>query len=245
MDLSGKTAVITGVSAGIGRCLALGFMEKGAKVAGIDLLPSPDALDLFMRGDIAEQAALEDFAGRVRGTLGRVDILVNNAMLTGGGLDGCGYEDFLYAQRTGVAAPYYLTRLFKPAFAPGASVLNISSTRACQSQKNTESYTAAKGGVQALTHALAMSLSGLARVNAIAPGWIDTKESGLSDADRAQHPAGRAGKPEDILAAALFLCSEKASFITGQTLVVDGGMSKRMIYHNDEGWHFEPRGPIG
>ena len=245
MDFNGKTVVITGVSGGIGRCLARGFMERGARVAGIDLLPSPDPLDLFMRGDLAEQSVLEEFAGKVKAAMKRVDVLVNNAMLIRGGLSACGYEDFLYIQKIGVAAPYYLTRLLSPVFAPGACVINISSTRAGQSQKDTESYTAAKGGIGALTHALAMSLAGRARVNAIAPGWIDTKGSVLSEADLAQHPAGRVGKPEDILHAALFLCSEEASFITGQTLTVDGGMSKKMIYHNDEGWRFLPDRGLG
>jgi NAD(P)-dependent dehydrogenase (short-subunit alcohol dehydrogenase family) len=168
-----------------------------------------------------------------------VDFLINNAMITRGGLDACGYEGFLEVLRVGVAAPYYLTKLLAPRFAPGACVVNLSSTRAFQSQANTESYTAAKGGITALTHGMAVSLAGKARVNAIAPGWIDTTGSAFSGGDADQHPAGRVGKPSDIAAAVLFLCGDGASFITGQTLVVDGGMSRLMVYHGDRGWAYQ------
>lgn len=239
MDFSGKTAVITGAARGIGLALAEAFLARGARVAAMDLSPCPLPLALFARGDLADKAALEGFADSIKSRLGRVDVLINNAMLTEGGIFDCGYEGFLRAQQVGVAAPYYLTRLLLPLFAPGASVINLSSTRAFQSQANTESYTAAKGGVTALTHALAVSLQGRARVNAIAPGWIDTTGTEFTGADASQHPAGRVGKPADIVSAALFLVSEGASFITGQTLVVDGGMSKLMVYHQDGGWRKE------
>ncbi len=122
------------------------------------------------------------------------------------------------------------------------SIVNISSTRYNMSQTNTESYTATKGGITSLTHALAVSLAGKARVNAIAPGWIDTTESTLSNADHMQHPVGRVGVPLDIVNAVMFLCSDKSSFITGQVLPVDGGMSKLMIYHEDNGWTYEDQG---
>ena len=241
MDFSGRNVVITGAAQGIGHSLARAFREAGARVAAIDLQECPEELDLFCRGDLADKAVLEDFAGRVRDRLGRVDILVHNAMISRGGVDSCSYDDFLYVLQVGVAAPYYLTRLLEPMLSQGASILNISSTRAFQSQRNTESYTAAKGGITALTHALAVSLAGRARVNAIAPGWIDTAGTVFEGADRTQHPAGRVGRPEDIVRAAFFLCSEDASFMTGQTLVVDGGMSKLMVYHGDEGWELFPK----
>lgn len=240
MEYRGKTAVITGTSQGIGLSLAQAFLARGARVAAIDLKPCPLALELFTRGDLADKAALEAFAESVKARFGQVDILINNAMLTEGGIFDCGYEGFLRAQQVGVAAPYYLTRLLLPLFTPGASVINLSSTRAFQSQANTESYTAAKGGITALTHALAVSLRGKARVNAIAPGWIDTTGAAFTGADNSQHPAGRVGRPSDIVSAALFLCSGEASFIAGQTLVVDGGMSRLMVYHNDGGWLKEP-----
>jgi NAD(P)-dependent dehydrogenase (short-subunit alcohol dehydrogenase family) len=126
-------------------------------------------------GDIAEEQTLRDFVDFVLSIEDQIDCLINNACLTNGGiLSNCSYEDFLYVQRVGVAAPYFLALSFKDYFSGAGAIVNISSTRAFQSQANTESYTAAKGGITALTHALAVSLSGIARVNSIAPGWIDT-----------------------------------------------------------------------
>ena len=230
--------VITGPAHGIGRAIAEAFSAEGWLVAGIDVQESDAPCDFFMRGDIGDPAVLEQFAAEVVARYGTVHALVNNAMRTRGGLPDCGWEDFIQAQRVGVAAPYYLTRLLAPHFAPGASVVNITSTRAFQSQAGTESYSAAKGGLTALTHALAVSLRSRARVNAIAPGWIDTTDAAFTGPDATQHPAGRVGQPSDIAEAALYLCSPAASFITGQTLVVDGGMSRLMVYHGDEGWTY-------
>ena len=240
MRFANRHVVITGVSQGIGQALAAAYRAQGARVAGIDLTQPAKAPEVFLQGDIADRSVLERFALLVQNAFQRVDILINNAMLSRGGVDQCSYEDFLYVLRVGVAAPYYLTRLLLPRFSPGASVINLSSTRAFQSQARTESYSAAKGGITALTHSLAVSLAGRARVNAIAPGWIDTTGAEFSGADALQHPAGRVGRPEDIVNAALFLCSPRASFITGQVLAVDGGMSKLMVYHGDAGWTFRP-----
>lgn len=239
MSFADQSVVITGTSRGIGRALAQAFMQAGARVAGIDRDPSPDALDYLMQGDLANQAALEQFADAAVNKLGGVDILIHNAMLSHGGLPDCGYLDFVEVLKVGLAAPYYLTKLLSPHLKPGAAILLLSSTRAFQSQAGTESYTAAKGGITALTHALSVSLAGTARVNAIAPGWIDTTDTVFSGPDAAQHPVGRVGKPQDIVQAAFFLCSSAASFITGQTLVVDGGMSKLMVYHGDGGWQYQ------
>jgi NAD(P)-dependent dehydrogenase (short-subunit alcohol dehydrogenase family) len=107
------------------------------------------------------------------------------------------------------------------------------------SQPQTESYTAAKGGIAALTHAMAISLAEKARVNSISPGWIDTTGSNITGADAIQQPVGRVGKPKDIAEMVLFLCSEKAGFITGENICIDGGMTKLMIYHGEHGWTFE------
>ncbi len=254
--MKGKTCVITGGANGIGCCLVESFAARGAAVAFIDTDgESGDRLAerlgcdvLFMRGDIAEEAALTEFSRLVIRRFGSVHCLINNACLSRKGvLSGCGFDDFSYVLRVGVAAPYMLAKLFREHFAPGASVINIASTRAFMSQADTESYSAAKGGISALTHALAASLAGRVRVNAISPGWIDTgafqsvpAASKHSEADERQHPVGRVGKPEDIAALALFLASDDAGFITGQNFVVDGGMTRQMIYHADHGWSFAP-----
>ena len=170
---------------------------------------------------------------------GRVDFLVNNALPLFKDIDQCSYEEFEYAQKVGVTAPFYLTKLFLPHFAPGASIVNISSSRDRMSQPQSESYTAAKGGIAALTHALAVSLRGRVRVNSISPGWIDTDYQIYEGPDAAQQPAGRVGNPLDIANMVLYLCSDKAGFITGENICIDGGMTRQMIYHNDFGWKLE------
>lgn len=226
-----KVAVVTGGAKGIGKAIAEEFRKAGAHVCVIDLLPN----DYYV-GDLADQTVLEDFSRKVIEDYGHVDYLINNALPLMKGLDQCSYEEFNYALRVGVTAPFYLSKLFAPYFAPGASIVNISSSRDRMSQPQTESYTAAKGGISALTHALAVSLAGKVRVNAIAPGWIDTDYTVYEGPDATQQPAGRVGNPMDIANMVLFLCSDKAGFITGENICIDGGMTRQMIYHNDFGW---------
>ena len=189
-------------------------------------------------GDISDKSVLEAFAKKVIRESGGVDYLVNNALPLMKGIDECSYEEFQYALAVGVTAPFYLSKLFAPHFREGACIVNISSSRDRMSQPQTESYTAAKGGIAALTHALAISLAGRARVNSISPGWIDTTRSDITGADADQQPVGRVGRPEDIAALALFLCSDAAGFITGENICVDGGMTKLMIYHAEHGWSY-------
>lgn len=230
-----KIAVVTGGAKGIGKTIADEFRKAGATVCVIDLLPN----DYYV-GDLANQAVLEDFARKVVADWGHVDYLVHNALPLMKGLDDCTYEEFNYALRVGVTAPFYLTQLFAPHFAPGAAIVNISSSRDRMSQPQTESYTAAKGGISALTHALAVTLRGKVRVNSISPGWIDTQSTVYEGPDATQHPAGRVGNPLDIAHMALYLCSDKAGFITGENICIDGGMTRQMVYHNDFGWVLEP-----
>ena len=239
MNFTDKIAVVTGGANGIGRCIADMFRQHGARVAVVDMDASGVPCDLFYHGDIADEQVLKDFTAQVANKFGHVDYLVNNACLTRRGIfSGCSYEDFLYVQKVGVAAPYMLTKLLLPYFREGAGVVNICSTRAFMSQADTESYSAAKGGILALTHSLSASLAGRVRVNAISPGWIDTTGSPQSKPDHIQHPSGRIGTPPDIAKMALYLCSDDSSFINGENITIDGGMSKLMIYHGEHGWSF-------
>ena len=236
MNFENKVVVITGGAHGIGLCTADEFKKLGAHVCVIDSAEG----DHFV-GDIGSKADLEAFAGQVIDRYGRVDVLVNNAPPPMIGVDNCTWEQFQRAMNVGVTAPFYLSKLFSPYFAPGASIVNISSSRDRMSQPQTESYTAAKGGIAALTHSLAVSLAGRARVNSISPGWIDNAYTLYEGADATQQPAGRVGNPMDIANMVLFLCSDKATFITGENICIDGGMTKQMIYHGDNGWQLHEK----
>ncbi|MBO7586625.1 MAG: SDR family oxidoreductase [Bacteroidales bacterium] len=235
MDFNNKIAVVTGGAQGIGRCIAEEFRKAGATVCVIDKQPG----DHFV-GDLADKDVLERFAKEVIAKHGRLDYLVNNALPLMKGIAECSYEEFQYALSVGVTVPFYLAKLFAPHFAEGAAIVNISSSRDRMSQPQTESYTAAKGGIAALTHALAVSLAGKVRVNSISPGWIDTQYTVYEGPDAVQQPAGRVGNPLDIANMVLYLCSDKAGFITGENICIDGGMTRQMIYHGDNGWRLSP-----
>ena len=230
-EFANKVAVITGGANGIGICIAEEFRRQGSAVCVIDKANG----DHFV-GDISDRETLERFAERVIAQHGHIDYLINNALPLMKGIDDCSYDEFQYALAVGVTAPFYLSKLFLPHFRDGGSIINISSSRDRMSQPQTESYTAAKGGIAALTHALAVSLAGKVRVNSISPGWIDTTGTEYAGADAIQQPCGKVGKPIDIANMVLYLCSEKAGFITGENICIDGGMTKLMIYHGDHGW---------
>ena len=230
-----KVVVITGGAGGIGKCIADEFRKSGAAVCVIDCAEG----DHFM-GDIGDKATLEKFTQSVIAKYGQVDVLVNNAPPLFLGIDACSYEQFQQALAIGVTAPFYLSKLFAPYFTEGASIINISSSRDRMSQPQSESYTAAKGGIAALTHALAVSFAGKVRVNSISPGWIDTTYRVYEGPDATQQPAGRVGNPMDIANMVLFLASDKASFITGENICIDGGQTRLMIYHGDHGWTLNP-----
>ena len=234
-EFENKVAVITGGAHGIGKCIAEEFRKNGASVCVIDKARG----DHFV-GDIAEKAVLEAFSDSVIAKHEHIDYLINNALPLMKGIDECSYEEFQYALSVGVTAPFYLSKLLAPYFNHGGCIINISSSRDRMSQPQTESYTAAKGGIAALTHALAVSLAGKVRVNSISPGWIDTSYKIYNGADAKQQPAGRVGNPLDIANMVLFLCSDKAGFITGENICIDGGMTRQMIYHGDNGWSYLP-----
>ncbi len=233
-SFAGKVAVITGGAHGIGKAIAEAFRAEGAAVEIIDIAPGEHYV-----GDISKKETLESFTKAVLDRHGHIDFLINNALPLMKGIDECTYEEFQYALSVGVTAPFYLSKLFTAHFAPGGIIINISSSRDRMSQPQTESYTAAKGGIAALTHALAVSLAGRVRVNSISPGWIDTDYRKYEGPDATQQPAGRVGNPMDIAHMVLFLCSDKAGFITGENICIDGGMTRQMIYHGDWGWRLD------
>lgn len=233
MDFKDKVIVITGAASGIGAHLNKEFKKLGAHVCIIDIKENE-----YFIGSVSCKEDLEVFSQKVIDDFGRVDVLINNAPPKMMGLREASYEDFEEALRSGVVAAFYLTKLFDDYFTEHASIVNISSTRAHQSQANTESYSAAKGGIYALTHSLANTLRERVRVNSILPGWIDVDSKGYEGADSRQHLVNRVGNPMDIFNMVRFLCSNESSFITGQEFVVDGGMIKEMIYHDDQGWTY-------
>ena len=234
MQFKDKTAIVTGGANGIGKCIADEFRKKGATVYVIDKQEGEHFV-----GDIARQEVLESFVAHILAKHDKIDYIINNALPLMKGIDECTYQEFQYAMSVGVTAPFYLVKLLKNHLSEGAAIVNISSSRDRMSQPQTESYTAAKGGIAALTHALAVSLAGKARVNSISPGWIDTAYTVYEGADAVQQPAGRVGNPMDIANMVLLLCSDKAGFITGENICIDGGMTKQMIYHGDNGWRLE------
>ena len=230
-DFKDKVVVLTGGASGIGKTVKEQFEKAGAKVCVIDVMENE-----YFVGDVGDKITLEKFVQKVIKDCGRIDYLINNAPPKMRGIQDCSYEDFEYALKVGVTAPFYLSKLFAPYFNENASIINISSSRDRMSQAQTESYTASKGGISALTHALAVSFAGKVRVNSISPGWIDNDFVEYKGADADQQPAGRVGNPKDIANIIMYLCSDMAGFITGENICVDGGMTKQMIYHGDHGW---------
>lgn len=229
-----KVVIVTGGAQGIGKCIADEFRKEGAEVCIIDIKKGEHYV-----GDISKKEVLDAFAEDVIKRHGKVDYIINNAIPMMKGIDDCTYEEFQYALSVGVTAPFYLVKLLSAHLNEGASIVNLSSSRDRMSMPQTESYTAAKGGIAALTHALAVSLAGRARVNSISPGWIDTNYTIYEGPDATQQPAGRVGNPLDIANMVLFLCSEKAGFITGENICIDGGMTHLMIYHAEHGWELK------
>lgn len=249
-DFTQKTAVVTGGGQGIGRAIAEALLRAGARVylaeidaeAGDEACRELSALGpvKFVATDVADPASVEALRRRIEAG-GGLDLLVNNAgIMVRKPLSELGVEEWQRVIGVNLTGPFLASRAFAPLLsASRGSIVNIASTRALMSEPDTESYAASKGGLVGLTHALALSLGPAVRVNCISPGWVDVtalaksarrKPAILSALDHAQHPAGRVGRPEDIAAMVLFLTSDAAGFITGQNIVIDGGMTRKMIY---------------
>ncbi|WAM31628.1 SDR family oxidoreductase [Caldicellulosiruptor naganoensis] len=252
-EFKDKVVVVTGAAQGIGLVTALSFLNNGAYVAAVDVDREAieDAMQDFFKGyedkieffecDLQDASQIERVCRKIGEKYKSIDVLVNNAGVgsTKWILDRT-VEEWDYVINVNLRAPYLMVKYLLPFMKEGSCIVNIASTRALMSEPNTEPYSASKGGILALTHSLAVSLSHLKiRVNAISPGWIEVSEykkrkyrklPDLREIDHLQHPAGRGGKPEDVANAVLFLASEKSGFITGTNLVVDGGMTIKMIY---------------
>ncbi len=251
MDRSTRTAVITGGGQGIGKAIAQAYLSDGMNVIIAELdeeagnetaaeLNLADRLQ-FIRTDVSDESSVRTMINKTIEIFTRIDILVNNAAIAiNKSINELSLNEWNRVISVNLTGPFLCSKYAAPYLKQNKGcIINIASTRAFMSEPDTEAYTASKGGIAALTHALALSLGPDVRVNSISPGWIDVsgwkKKSGrynadLSKADQLQHPAGRAGMPQDIASLALFLASPGNSFITGANFMVDGGMTKKMIY---------------
>lgn len=253
-DFSGKTAVVTGGGQGIGRAIAEALLKAGARVwlaeadaeAGSETCAelAPLGPIELMVTDISNPDAVDSLRQRVAGD-GGLDLLVNNAaIMARKPIEELTPKEWQRVLDVNLTGPFLCSRAFVPLLRTRRGcIVNIASTRALMSEPHTESYSASKGGLVALTHSLALSLGPEIRVNCISPGWIDARLLAkrcrrhlppLSARDHSQHPAGRVGRPDDIAAMVLYLASDEASFITGENIVIDGGMTRKMIYAEEE-----------
>ena len=251
MERMQKVVLVTGGAKGIGRGIVLHLAAAGWKVAfcdtdqaaGEQLAANADGEVVFLAGDVASEADVENIISQTVHWGGGLNAVINNAGIADphtGPIEQLGLEQWQRRMDVNLTGPFLVSKHAIPHLRKARGVIvNMASTRALQSEPDTEAYAATKGGLVALTHALAISLGPEIRVNCISPGWIDTRDwqgseqavEPLSEADHQQHPAGRVGSPEDIASLVAYLISSEAGFVTGQNFVVDGGMTRKMIYH--------------
>lgn len=238
-----RCAVVTGGAKGIGAGIARRLVARGFWVAIFDrdlVAGQTTAAELehracFFQVDVSKEASVVDGIAAVKHTAGRIDALVNNAGISdpsSGPIETLSLERWNQVIATNLTGYFLCSKHALPLLRQqaGSAIVNIASTRALQSEPDSEAYAASKGGIVALTHALAVSAGSAVRVNCISPGWIDTGDGKLREVDHAQHPAGRVGVPEDVATLTAFLLSKDAEFITGQNFIVDGGMVRKMMY---------------
>lgn len=248
---AGKAAMVTGAGQGIGRAIAQTLLGQGYRVAIAEIDPEAgsEAETLlraqgearFVQTDVADEASVRRAVATTVAAFGRLDLLVNNAgIFASKALQDLTLEEWQQMLGTNLTGAFLCSKHAAAHLTQArGSIVNIASTRALMSEPNTEAYGASKGGLVAITHALAISLAPDVRVNCVSPGWIDVsalkKASArrplqLREVDHRQHPAGRVGRPEDVANLVAYLASPAAGFITGQNFVIDGGMTRKMIY---------------
>ena len=243
MPTAKPVALITGGAKGIGRAIARHLLASGWHVAIIDLANSGlrrvlarDRDILAIEGDVREEHTASDAVAATIHRFHHLDAVVSNAgIMVREPLRRLTLAEWHRVLDTNLTATFLLARAAeKPLRKARGAIVTIASTRASMSEPNTESYSASKGGLLALTHALAMSLAPEVRVNCVSPGWIETRDySGLRRKDHKQHPAGRVGRPEDVAEIVSWLLDGKRSgFVTGANFVIDGGMTRKMIYED-------------
>ncbi|AQS86915.1 putative glucose 1-dehydrogenase [Neoasaia chiangmaiensis NBRC 101099] len=230
--MTARTAIVTGAARGIGGAITARLLRDGWRVTAIDRDPMAAAANLHVeRGDVADEGCVNDIVHRMLAREGRLDALVCNAgFMIRKRLADLGLSEWRAVLDTNLTSIFLLAKATESALrASKGAIVTLGSTRAQMSEPDTESYSASKGGIAALTHALAISLAPV-RVNCISPGWINTQGAPLSAEDHAQHPVGRVGVPDDVAALAAYLLGPESGFVTGSEFVIDGGMTRKMIY---------------